>query len=233
MLAERDSQLDAEYASTGHPPFWRHVYNLMRCPGSPCHLGPHCWVDPVGKKHYKLNSHHLKDLVMHVQDGHTLETHDDVPKKIRNELYAEEQKSHERHQRATRTSASHGPITITNVLPALPDQISHLVSSQAGAPGVPSKYTPITRLNIPGYRDEAVREYCTWQKSQVKDPELKVHCQKACDAIIADGMTLELIRQDPNPQFLIDKDVKKGIAKHIVGDIDYWVETVKRARTEE
>jgi len=59
MLAEGDAQIDAEHASTGHPPIWRHVYNLMRCPGSPCHLGPHCWVDPVGKKHYKLNSHHM------------------------------------------------------------------------------------------------------------------------------------------------------------------------------
>ena len=30
---------------------------------------------------------------MYVQDGHTLETHDDVPKKIRDELYVEEQQS--------------------------------------------------------------------------------------------------------------------------------------------
>jgi hypothetical protein len=46
-------------------------------------------------------------------------------------------------------------------------------------------------------------------------------------------MTLELICQDPNPQFLINKDIKKGIAKHIIGDIDYWVERVKQARTKE
>jgi hypothetical protein len=97
MLAEGDAQVDAEYASTGHPPVWRHVYNLMRCPSSPCQLGPHCWVDPVGKKHYKLNSHHLKSLIMYVQDGHSLETHDDVPNNVRNELYAEEQQSLKRH----------------------------------------------------------------------------------------------------------------------------------------
>lgn len=54
-------------------------------------------VDPIGKKHYKLNSHYLNSLIMHMQDSHTLETHDDVPKKIRNELYAEERQSLERH----------------------------------------------------------------------------------------------------------------------------------------
>jgi len=97
------------------------------------------------------------------QDGHTLETHDDVPKKIRDELYAEEQQSHERHQKATRTSTtSHAPITITNVLPALPYETSHLVSSQAGTPALdmPSKHTPINHLNIPGLQDVLVKEYC-------------------------------------------------------------------------
>jgi hypothetical protein len=75
-------------------------------------------------------------------------------RKFVTKLYAEEQKSYKRHQKATRTSiTSHAPITIINVLPALPNQISHLVSSQAGtlALGVPLKYTLITRLNLPGY----------------------------------------------------------------------------------
>jgi len=55
MLAEGNAQVDAEQASTGHLPIWRDVYNLMRCPGPPCRLGPHCWRDPIGKKHYKPN----------------------------------------------------------------------------------------------------------------------------------------------------------------------------------
>jgi hypothetical protein len=33
--------------------------NLVRCPGPPCHLGPYCWHDNVGKKHYKVKTHHL------------------------------------------------------------------------------------------------------------------------------------------------------------------------------
>ena len=70
----------------------------MRCPGPPCNKGPHCWHDPVGKKHYPLNTQYLKSLIMYVQDGHTLQTHDDVPKEIREQLYAEEQQSRDELQ---------------------------------------------------------------------------------------------------------------------------------------
>jgi len=56
MLTERTAQLDAEEESSGQPSVWRDVYTLMHCPGLHCHLGPHCWRDPDGKKHY--NSRH-------------------------------------------------------------------------------------------------------------------------------------------------------------------------------
>jgi hypothetical protein len=159
-----------------------------------------------------------------VQQGYTLQTHDDVLKDIREQLYAEEQQSLKRHQKTTNTSTtSLPPINITNVLPAPSYQTSHLVSSTAGtpAPDMPSISTPINLLNIPSPRDEAVEEYCAWQQSKVKKPTLKVEYQKACDVIIEDGMDLELICQDPNPDFLIKRGVKRGIAKQVVGDIDY------------
>jgi hypothetical protein len=84
---------------------------------------------------------------MYVQEGHTLETHDDVPANIREELYAEEQKSLERHQKAFGTSAATPPaIHITNVLPPLSSPTSHLASSAGTpAPDMPPKYTPIDR----------------------------------------------------------------------------------------
>ena len=47
------------------------------------------------------------------------------------------------------------------------------------------------------------------------------------------GSDLELIRRNPNPKFLIDTDVLEGVAEHVVGDIDYWFENIKRPRTEE
>ena len=55
---------------------------------------------------------------MYMQEGHTLETHDDVPKNFRKKLYTEEQKSLERHQKASGTPvATPRAIHITNVLP--------------------------------------------------------------------------------------------------------------------
>jgi hypothetical protein len=66
------------------------VYALMRCPGPPCNRGPHCWRDPFGKKHYKLQTHHLRALIQLVEEGHVLHTHNDVPEDIREQLYAEE-----------------------------------------------------------------------------------------------------------------------------------------------
>lgn len=83
MLTERTLQLDAEEESSGEPSIWRDVYKLMRCPGPPCNLGPYCWPDPIGKKHYKLRTHHFKSLIRHVEQGHKLEIPDDVPEEIR------------------------------------------------------------------------------------------------------------------------------------------------------
>ena len=90
MLTERAAQLDAE-ESSGQPSIWREVYNLMRCPGPPCDLGPYCWCDPDGQKHYKLNTHRLRSLIRYIEQGHKLQTHNDILKHIRNQLYTKEQ----------------------------------------------------------------------------------------------------------------------------------------------
>ncbi|CAP73675.1 uncharacterized protein PODANS_2_10360 [Podospora anserina S mat+] len=34
--------LDSEEAPS-QPSIWHEVYNLTRCPGPSCHLGPYCW----------------------------------------------------------------------------------------------------------------------------------------------------------------------------------------------
>ena len=115
MLAEGALQVDVEQVSSRYLSVWRKVYNTMRCPGLPCKKGPHYWVDPIGKKHYPLNTRHLKSLIMYVQEGHILETHDDVPENVREELYAEEQKSLERHQKASRTSIASLPLIISQM----------------------------------------------------------------------------------------------------------------------
>ena len=235
MLIERAEQLGVEQESSGQPSIWREVYNLMRCPGAPCHLGPHCWRDPVGKKHYKLKTHHLRSLIRYVEQGYELQTHDDVPEDIREQLYAEEQQWLERRQRATNTTTgTFPPINITNVLPTQPYQ-APLGASAAGTPpsDIPSISTPVNRLDIPGHRDAAVKKYSDWQQSQVIDKTLKLEFQKACDVTLADGLDLEQIYQDQDPEFFIEKGIKRGIARRFVGDINQWIQSCKEAGTGE
>jgi hypothetical protein len=47
-------------------------------------------TDPIGKKHYRLRTHHLRSLVQYVEQGGILEIHDNIPDRVREQLYAEE-----------------------------------------------------------------------------------------------------------------------------------------------
>jgi hypothetical protein len=123
QLAERSDRLDAEQAVLDRPAAWRHVYSLLRCPGAPCDRGPHCWQDSAdGHKHYRLLTHHLRNLVKFVQRGGTLDSHDDIPQEIRTELYAEAQQhlSRKRKRRDSGSSLTGHPIVVNNYIPAHP-----------------------------------------------------------------------------------------------------------------
>ena len=161
MLAERAAQLDAEEASGG-PSTWRDVYALMRCPGAPCDLGPHCWRDPDGKKHYPLEAHHMRSLIKHVDEGNPLGSPSDVPQAVRQQLHAEQQERFQRqHKTSTGNAGTLPPITINNVLPGSASSGSSL---QPEAVAVAS-YAIVTSVrrntDIPGFfvreRSESVR----------------------------------------------------------------------------
>jgi hypothetical protein len=227
MLADRASQLEAEQETSGSPSGWQEVHALLRCPGSPCNLGPHCWRDPFGNKHYKLRTHHLKALVDLVQQGHALKSHDDVPVDIRDQLYAEEQQRRER-QSTTTSMPTPGlpPINITNVLPSQSHQspMTSIADSTTTAQNQPAE---TLRLDIPGPRDAAVIAYSEWQQSNVVDEALKEEFQKACDATLEDGLDLEQVYEDQDPGFFVGCGVKRGVARRFVSDIDGWAKRYK------
>jgi hypothetical protein len=58
----------------------------MQCPAPSCDLESHCWCDPLGKEHFKLETHYLRALVDFVGQGNALQSHDDVPGHIREQL---------------------------------------------------------------------------------------------------------------------------------------------------
>ncbi|TVY13538.1 hypothetical protein LARI1_G009267 [Lachnellula arida] len=194
MLTERTTQLDADKESSDQPSIWPDTYEIMRCPEKSCNLGPHCWRDPASKKHYKMRSCHLRSLIEHVEQGHALQTQEDMPAYIRQQLYAEEQQRIERRQKpASMSAANFPPITITNVLPPQPHQTplgSSIVEAAAVDPS--STPLPVTSLDVPGFRDVA----------------------KACDITLADGLDLEQIHEDRDPDFFVKNGVKRGIPFH-------------------
>jgi hypothetical protein len=214
MLAERDSQVDAEEGTSSQPSIWQDVYNLMRCPGPPCNLGPHCWRDPHGKKHYKLRTHQLKAMIRHVAQGGQLQSHDDVPEDVRQQLYAEEQQQLERHQRASHNAPTgHTPIHITNVLPGPSNPTSSLSEVQAKI-----------RLDVPGFLDAAVEEYSNWQQSRVRREDQKNDIQNMCDMALEHGFDLQQLYDDQDPDFFISRGIKLGVARRFIRDISYWVQ---------
>jgi hypothetical protein len=176
MLNERDEQLDAEQHTTGEQSIWRAVYNLMRCPSPSCHLGPHCWQDPHGKKHYQLRTHHLKRLIAYVEGGGILECQNDVPDAVREELFLEEQQKLESLQTkgSKMLAAGNCPHININFMGGQHQPQSPATNSIATlATSPPQIGQTVDPLIIDGLRDLAVREYSAWQETNVVDDNLK------------------------------------------------------------
>lgn len=229
MLVERDAQIDAEQSS-GQPSLWRDVYKTMRCPGSPCeNKDGYCWQDPHGKIHYKLRTHHLKRLVDLVKKGLELETHNDVPDEIREQLYAEKQQWLERQRKNPNHPAAQSvcpPINI-NFLPTPSPQAPQLsmMSSPAGSPPLLPYQAPtlVDGIMIPDLPlDKAVVEYTDWQLSQVDTQVYKDNIKKACDIALANGLDLKQIHKDQEPNFFINRGVIVGVARRFVEEIQRW-----------
>ncbi|OJD09770.1 hypothetical protein AJ78_08938 [Emergomyces pasteurianus Ep9510] len=141
----------------------------MRCPGPPCHHeGQYCWQDPVGNKHYRLETYHMKSLE-YVERGGIIETHDDIPDAIRKEIYDEEKQQLERKQKScnTVTGSSCPPINI-NVL-STPSSQSLMTSTPNSTETTLPRTTNSDSIDIPGFLDEAVEEYARWQLSRVSN----------------------------------------------------------------
>ncbi|KAJ6088416.1 hypothetical protein N7486_009677 [Penicillium sp. IBT 16267x] len=177
MLSERDAQLDAEEHASGEKPIWRSVYNLMRCDSSTCQHGPHCWVDPMGKKHYPIKSHHIKRLITHVEKGGVLEGHKDVPEAVRDELYREEEERLGKGKRKGGHSTVHGID----------------VSTSKAADDL----TALSPLEIPGSTDRAAEEYTEWLVSTVDRDALKAAFRQTCQVMLENGLDLEQVIWNP------------------------------------
>lgn len=117
----------------------------------------------------------------YVGNGGLLESDKDVPEAIREELYWEEQQRFERDKRKGGNflgqGATYPPIKINSLL-------SQSFASGLDVSGVNKGVdsNSICRLDVPGPRDVALKEYGEWQESNVTNDALEGAFRRACDA---------------------------------------------------
>lgn len=189
------------------------------------------------KKNYKLRTHHLKRLVDLVRKGLVLETHDDVPDEIREQLHAENKQLLERQRKSSNHPASQSvcpPINI-NFLPTPSPQTPQLsmMSSPAGSPPLLPYQTPgdIDEIMIPDLPlDKAVMKYRDWQLSQVDTQIYKDNIKKACDIALTNGLDLMQIHKDQDPDFFKSRGVIEGVARRFVEKIQMWSDNYEPPR---
>ncbi|KAJ5808834.1 hypothetical protein N7474_010103 [Penicillium riverlandense] len=221
MLADREAHIEAEEESTGRPSTWSRVYELMRCNVRSCPLkSDWCWEDPKDKKHYKLRSSHLERLIGYVDDGGVLDGHGDVPSDIRRDLSLESQTGKKTKKTDLSTTAQQYP-TIINVLPAQAGNTSTLTSS------LPRPLSD-EHVVIPGPREEAVREYCKWLESRATDEAYKADFRRICQVTLENHLDLELILEDCDTGFYVQRGIQIGTARRFLRDINEWA-TVKNS----
>lgn len=63
----------------------------------------------------------------------------------------------------------------------------------------------------------------------VTDDTLNAAFRQVCDVMLENGLDLEQVYKDQNPEFFINNGIKMGIARRFVEDIRRWVENVKKA----
>ncbi|KAL7940201.1 hypothetical protein V8C42DRAFT_338230 [Trichoderma barbatum] len=195
QLTERQARRDAERAVLGRTAAWEHVFAIFSCPGPPCDRGPYCWQDPTSRKHFKLMGHQLRNLVKQVQRGEDINRHEDMPREIRDELYAEEQQqSSRKRKRANSGSYATGlpAIHIHNIIPGQPD--TTLTTSRVTS--TPETVSLRCALEGLGMRDDVAEDYFAWYSSPVRRQALKEEYDRACELALGKGLDLELIHDD-------------------------------------
>lgn len=155
-----------------------------------------------------------------------LETHDDIPDTLREQLYAE---NNERPKNPKRhTNASPGSVCPPINITVLPNQSPQLdVTGANGSTIVPSKTAVHDPFDVPGLCDVAVEEYSDWQQSRVSSEILKDDIRKARDLALANGLDLRQIHSDQDPEFFIKQGVKVGVARRFVCEITEWVKQLE------
>lgn len=126
-----------------------------------------------------------------------LKTHDDVPDSFRDRLYAAEK------QKSSRKRAVPGNPREAS-LPSPPTAsgtVAQALTTGAASP-----------LDIPGYRDDAVKDYVQYLQGQWRSEKHKDQFEKAGNVVLDGYLDLDQVYKEQQPDFFTDHDVERGIA---------------------
>lgn len=138
----------------------------MRCPAAPCqHEGQYCWQDPIGRKHYQLETHHLRTLAKYVEQGGILEFHGDIPDNVREQLYGEERQRLLKQNKSTNSVAPGSILLQINIIVLL-SQLSQPAGSSSRTSEPAPNLIGDDLNDVPGLLEAAVGEYGTWHPSR-------------------------------------------------------------------
>jgi len=226
MRAELDAELEDEEAS-GELAIGLGVYHLFRCLLNSCNAPNYCWPDPDAGVHRKLNTPLLRKLIRYAEEGNPLNTPNDVPQGLRDEIRLQDQQRHDRKRKARAVSPQgYPPVNITNYMPGHSEPTSQ---QPPPAKSEPAHATPktVSALEIPGFRDDAVQDYVRYLQGTVRSKRHKAEYEKAGNIVLEDLIDLDQVYRDYKPEFFIAREVKEAPAKQFIRDIPAFIEHQK------
>ncbi|OZJ01708.1 hypothetical protein BZG36_05649 [Bifiguratus adelaidae] len=218
-FAARD-KLVARQEASGTRAVWKEVYQLLECSSAACtNRGFSCWRN--NNKHYKLDSDVMDQLVDYAEEGNKLETHDDVPERIRELIHTrgEEDMMRKRKRRASESL----PVTLRLCCHG------HHNDASADCPDRPKgKAQSMTRggrpvrLKFPMPKDEAPKLYSDWLCAQVTNQAWRASYRLASKVTIDKGYDLQRV----DAEMLIANGVLPGIAIQYASRVEEWLDDV-------
>jgi hypothetical protein len=93
----------------------------------------------------------------------------------------------------------------------------------------------ITRLDIPGTRDEMVKAYYAWQQGQVRRDNKKEDYRRAYDYLIEHNIDLELVYQNNSLASDLQEKakVKRGAAWQVISDVGHGAKRYRQDKTQD
>jgi hypothetical protein len=148
--------------------------------------------------------------------GNKLDSHNDIPDQVRQQLYAEADQRASRCQDARRTPAPIQQLQAnTRAATTAPE---HASSTAAIVPPA-----VLESLDIPGPHEDAIRNYVTWQQGQATSDEWISQYAKAGDILLKQGFKLGLFYERQLVDLLTDEGILRGIALTFHSEIPKWL----------